>query len=128
MAEFLGTWGWLAAILTNLFIAWIGWSLRRQFVTREDYEAAMLKVAAEAKAAADAADKAARRADEVAAEVARMPGRDEIHKLDLSVTELSGRITQFGERLDGSRDTMSRLQRVLDRVEDFLLKNGGRLA
>lgn len=128
MIDFLNTWGWLLAILTNLFIAWIGWSLRHQFVTRGDYEEAMEKMAEKAAAAAEAADKAARRADEVAAEVARMPGRDEIHKLDLSVTELSGRITQFGERLDGSRDTMSRLQRVLDRVEDFLLKNGGRLA
>ncbi|ACI98525.1 hypothetical protein [Rhodospirillum centenum] len=139
MADFLGTWGWLAAIVTNLFIAWVGWSLRHQFVTRDDHAQALqamtkhhedqvASVAERAQKAAEAADHAARRADQVAAELATMPSRDEVHKLHLSVTELSGRIERFGERLDGSRESMSRFQRVLDRVEDFLLKNGGRPA
>lgn len=32
--EELLRWGWLAAIVANLLVAWIGWSLRKQFLSR----------------------------------------------------------------------------------------------
>jgi hypothetical protein len=135
--ELLGTYGWAAAIVANLVIAWVGWSLRHHFVTREDHATALEEVARRhrdlvdkiegaQRGACPAAERALRRAEDAAAEINSMPTRDEMHQLRLSVTELSGRIERLGERLDGQKDSMGRFQAVLDRVEDYLLKGTGR--
>lgn len=137
LPELLGAYGWAAAIVANLVIAWIGWSLRHHFVTREYHATALEEVArrhqgleekidAAQRGACPAAERALRRAEDAAAEINSMPTRDEMHQLRLSVTELSGRIERLGERLDGQKDSMGRFQAVLDRVEDYLLKGTGR--
>lgn len=35
ISEFLRGWGWALAIGLNLFIAWVGWTFRSHFVTRD---------------------------------------------------------------------------------------------
>lgn len=132
--EIIGTYGWLAAIVANLLIAWAGWSLRHHFVTREDHAKALKdiqtkhlefsrRVEESQRNGCPAAERAMRQAEHATAEIDSVPTRDEMHQLRLSVSELSGRIERLGERLDGQRDSMGRFQAVLDRVEDYLLKD-----
>lgn len=37
--ELVRAWGWLFALAANGLLLWIGWTLRKKFVTQEDFSA-----------------------------------------------------------------------------------------
>ena len=129
IAEISRAWGWALAILLQLFLAGIGWSVRASFISRAEHDHAVEDLRAEMAAVAKETAVANRRVETLEGKIENLPSRDELHDLNLSVQEMSGRINTVAERLDGSRESMSRVHRVLDRVEDYLLKsNGSRMA
>lgn len=53
-----------------------------------------------------------------------MPGKDDLHELQLKVAEVAGAMGKIGALLEANGKAMSRLEVTQSRVEDYLL-NGG---
>lgn len=108
--EALRAWGWLLSIATSGFIAWVGWTLRKKFVTREDFAAHIEaddqhKTATKERLTAhDAA------LDVIASKVNEMPGKEAIHTLDLKLGNIQGEQGRTNEELRGLRDIMHRME------------------
>ncbi|MEM8553988.1 MAG: DUF2730 family protein [Pseudomonadota bacterium] len=60
----------------------------------------------------------------VSQEIDGMPGRDEVHRLDLQLSELSGQLQTTNANLTGQRELMGRLETVVSRLEDHMRGNG----
>lgn len=120
--EIMRAWGWLLALATNGLLAWIGWSLRKKFVTHEDF-AAHLTADAQHKTATKECLAAHDVALEVLADkVNAMPGADAIHVLDLKLVNIQGEQSRTNEELRGLRDIMRRMENqtellIRDRLE-----------
>lgn len=120
--EDLRAWSWLLSLATSWFILWVGWTLRKKFVTREDFAAHI---------EADEQDKTATKErltahdaalDGLASKVNEMPGKDAIHVLDLKLVNIQGEQSRTNEELRGLRDIMGRMENqtellIRDRLE-----------
>jgi len=120
--ELVRTWGWLLALATNGLLFWIGWTLRKKFVTHEDFSAHLTAeeqhkaVTKERLADHDAA------LEVLADKVNAMPGKDAIHVLDLKLVNIQGEQSRTNEELRGLRDIMGRMENqtellIRDRLE-----------
>lgn len=108
--ELVRVWGWLLALGTNGLLFWIGWTLRKKFVTREDF-AAHIEADEQHKAATKErlADHDAA-LDGLANKVNEMPGKDAIHVLDLKLVNIQGEQSRTNEELRGLREIMHRME------------------
>ena len=120
--EIIRAWGWLLGLVANLLVIWVGWSLRKKFVTREDFTAHVEaeeqhKTATKERLTAhDAA------LDALANKVNEMPGKEAIHTLDLKLVNIQGEQSRTNEELRGLRDIMGRMENqtellIRDRLE-----------
>ena len=108
--EFVRTWGWLLALVTNGLLLWAGWTLCKKFVTREDFTA---HLAAEESQKAATRDHLAEHDIAVNAltdKINAMPGKDAIHVLDVKLVSIQGELTRTNEALRGLRDIMHRVE------------------
>lgn len=53
-----------------------------------------------------------------------MPGKDELHQVSMSLADMRGDIRAMGASVDGQRQILSRLETVVSRQEDHLLRAG----
>lgn len=58
--------------------------------------------------------------------VRTMPGKDDLHQLQLEVTRVAGSMDKIGAMLESNGQTMSRLEHTQSRLEEFLLNGGYR--
>lgn len=111
--EELLRWGWMLAIATNLLLGWIGWSLRKQFLTRAEADerfAAQDKKMGQALAAFQASER------EVTNRLTRVEER-------VAASPSHADLTRIHERLDRIADVTSRLEgalKPLDRLTSLL--------
>jgi len=54
-------------------------------------------------------------------EVENMPGRAELHRLELTLTQMAGNLSTICESMNGQREIMKRLENIVTRHEDHLL-------
>lgn len=54
------------------------------------------------------------------------PNSKSVHELALSVERMSGNLKALGERMGGMDRIVDRVEKVLNRHEDFLLNGGGK--
>ena len=54
-----------------------------------------------------------------------MPGKDDMHKIELGIAEMRGDLKQLAASMDGHAKIMVRLETVVSRQEDHLLKGRG---
>ena len=108
--EIIRTWGWLMPLAFNGLLFWIGWTLRKRFVTQEDFSAHIK---------AEESHKAATREHLAEHDIAvnaltdkinAMPGKDAIHVLDVKLVSIQGELTRTNEALRGLRDIMHRVE------------------
>lgn len=59
-------------------------------------------------------------------EIAHMPAAQAVHDLEVTMERMSGNLKQTSEKLDGINGWLTRLDRVTERIEQFLLDQGGR--
>lgn len=52
-----------------------------------------------------------------------MPGKDELHQVSISLADMRGDIRAMGASVDGQRQILSRLESVVSRQEDHLMRN-----
>ena len=55
------------------------------------------------------------------AEVSLAPGKDEMHKLDLAISEMNGEMKAIGSQLRGTNVLLRTLQTTVARQEEYLL-------
>lgn len=68
-------------------------------------------------------DALASRVSAVEAEAKASPGQNDIHDLTVAMAEMRGEFRALSETLRGQRDLMGRLETVVERHEDHLLRD-----
>lgn len=54
--------------------------------------------------------------------VEHLPGKSEIHRLEITLTQISGQMGTIGATMEGQREIMQRLEAIVSRHEDHLLE------
>lgn len=57
----------------------------------------------------------------VEAALRQLPAREDLHRMEVSVTSMAGKMETVAAHLSGQRDIMTRLEAVVSRHEDHLL-------
>lgn len=117
MIGLLGEWKGLIAVIVNtglgVILGWIGWSLKRRFVPREDFDAQ-----SKAHSALET------RVASIETRVAQLPNAEDIHALTLQITELKGALGVVSTRFDNITGVADRLQHQVDRIDGYLRTKG----
>lgn len=108
--EFIRAFGWLAAIMLNLLIFWVGWSLRHKFVTRED---CAQQCAGHTKAREHISElltlhEAGMR--ELTIRLQAMPDQERLHNIEIKLARIEGEQARLAEALQGMRDILERVE------------------
>lgn len=113
-------WAWWPLITTlgGAGMAFLLWRFRGEFATKADLAAL----------ASNSAD-TGKRIERIEEVMKHQPSKDDIHKLQLAMTEIKGSLAVMRAESEGSRDLLSRVETALTRHEDILAtnsRNGGR--
>jgi hypothetical protein len=133
MLDALQQWQGLLALTISLstsgLIAWVAWSVRRQFVTRAEFEA-FARQAAQRTDVEALADRFARQVTEHAVRLhdvaiwqARAEERLQGIPTPAQMTELAVSLSVTAERMAGLAGIVDRVERTVERQEAFMLKH-----
>lgn len=128
VVEFLRAWGWALAIAANLLTGWIGWSLRRQFVTRSDHERSVKERNEALASLREAVQARGREIDgSIARAMERLVEQDRLAESRLTRVEEQLRaapshadLSRIHERLDKIADVTGRLEGALQPLDRLL--------
>lgn len=97
-------------VIVTVLLAAIGWVQVRWGVLskRLDDQASRLESHAERLTGMEAA-------------LRQLPAREDLHRMEVSVTTMTGKLETVAAHLSGQRDIMTRLEAVVSRHEDHLL-------
>jgi len=107
----------VASLLITGLAAWLLWSIRKHFVTRQEFKDTLEALQG------DGQD----RSERIAAlenRIAHVPSQDDVHDLRLCITRLEGSMDTLGKRLDGTERLLERFESVVNRQEDYLMNHG----
>lgn len=107
---FVRAWGWLLALATNGLLFWVGWSLRKKFMTREDCAIWRTEIsqAHERLARLLATHEASVR--ELTLRLETLPGMDALHSMEVRQAEIQGEQARLAEEVRGLREIMRRVE------------------
>lgn len=74
------------------------------------------------KTGSDRMDRHEHRIAKIENAVAALPGREELHLMELGLTRVQGQLERIEATMGANRDTMTSLNETIRRVEDYLLK------
>ena len=94
----IAKWGWAIALLINMVLGWLLWSVRSAFVPRSEF--ADLKTDVEL----------------VKRDVEHLPTADDLNQLRGAVSKLEG-------QADAQEQLLNRIAASVTRIEDYLLKS-----
>mgnify|MGYP006431492143 CR=1 FL=1 len=130
--DLLWRFGWLFSLLISGLLSWLIWSLRRQFLSHDDFIKFSQEVRGDLRSEFDVLreqDAAVeRRVAKLEVQMQQVPDKETMHDLQICVARTEGTMSRLGERLDGTEKLFARMERALQRQEDFLLnhrKGGG---
>lgn len=137
MPEWLKDW-WPAlalaiGIASPLIHTWINWSVNKRFASKDDLAAEGEKrnqaIDVERKSRHEREGElrqllsdGMRRVDRIENDLAHLPSGDALTKMMVQMTRLEGRLDSFDERFDGFATLMTRMDRQLQVMDDFLRK------
>lgn len=113
--DFLRQYGWLAAILTNGLIIWVGWSLDRRFATPTAVDAKVAAVELKVRAVADDVTRLERDVMDRLTRIEERQNAAPSHRDLERIHERLDTIAQTASRLDGAVP-------ILNRLSDFLIQ------
>lgn len=102
----------LFIILAQGLLIWITWSMKRQFVSREQFEESI-------DALAERLNAAEVRAAEMEAEMNHFPNSERLFALSKNIEELRGEIKAQSAENRGLRDSLNQVQRSLDILQKY---------
>lgn len=100
--EILNEWKSFLYLGVTMFLGWIGWSLKKRFVPREEHERLVARV------------------DRLDNTMALLPTAKEINSLRLKLDELSTNLKVFDQRHLGTEAKLDRLTLQIDRMDAYL--------
>lgn len=114
-------WLGLLQTATSMLVVWGGWSLKRLFVTRQDFEADRAGAAAARKVIEERLEsveaKQAQRDNDMAAIREKMdglPNEKTVYDINLQLVEIQGEMSRTCEELRGLREIVVRVERQTD--------------
>lgn len=54
------------------------------------------------------------------------PGRDEVHSINVGLAKIEGQLSTIGAHMQGQRELMGRLEKVVGRHEEQFIREAGR--
>lgn len=110
-------------LLLGLLLAWVAWSFKRKFVTREDYEADRAKL--QERQASLARQHEAALAGQSALETAikNLPTAKDMHALALSLEEVRGDMKALSQEMKGQGNLLSRMEKIVDLLNEVHMEN-----
>jgi len=129
VVDFGYSWGWLLALLCQLLLMWIQWSVRKRFASATDIKELGDAIRGEIRDTTQDLERRStdleKRVDRVELQLDRVPSLEHLHDLRLLVTQVEGTTQRLNERLDGAEKLFGRVETVLNRQEEFLLNKNG---
>lgn len=110
MLEIVKSFGWLAAVLINLLIIWIAWSLRHKFVTREDCERTCSGHSKAREKLNEMLLSHSGEMKELKIKLSHMPDHDRLHELELKLARIEGDQGRIMAAMDGIRQILERVE------------------
>ena len=111
MLNFLQQYGAVFALLGNIVML----ILAAKFVTREAHSASLIERDARLKAVTEKVDAAEDRVARLENEFRHLPDRQSVHGIQLSLSDLNGKLMAMGEQLKP-------VAAISDRLQEFLLE------
>lgn len=108
--ELIRTWGWLLALVANGLVLWVGWTLRKKFVSQEDFSAHVRADESHKSAVREHLAEHDAELNTLADKVNAMPGKDAIHVLEVNLANIRGEQARTNEALHGMREIMRRIE------------------
>ena len=108
--EIVKSFGWLIAILINLLIIWIAWSLRHKFVTREDCERFCAGHSKARERLNELLVSHAGEMKELKMRLSVMPDHGRLHELELKLARIEGDQGRIMAAMDGIRQILERVE------------------
>lgn len=109
----------IASLIFNGLLCWAGWSLRKAFVSHQLCSECRQKLA-------DANAELERRISRNEEALGNLPDNNALHEIALAVERLRGDLSAMGKELGGLRDVVDKVDRIVERQENYLLNNGGK--
>lgn len=103
----LAQWGWAIALGINMLFGWGLWSARRAFAAKGELQ------------------EMERRLTAAEAKLDQAPTAKAMHELALAISGMGGDLKATVAELKGLRGVVHRLDQVVQRQEDYLLKSAG---
>lgn len=100
-----------AGVIVTVLLAIIGW-LQMRWGALEKRQGAL----------ADRVEGHSTRLASVEAAMRSMPGRDELHRMEVGITKMAGKMETVAAHMAGQRDLMGRMEAVVARHEEHLLQ------
>lgn len=88
---------------------------------KDQFRTEMHQVEADVKAAALRLDRHHNRLDRLDQTVASLPGKEDMHQLQIQMIRISGTMDRMEAVMEGNTKIMSRLEQIVTRHEDHLL-------
>lgn len=98
----LAQWGWLISLAVNGFTALLILVLRGSFAGREEHRSVV------------------ERLTKIEAELKHVPSAASLHELSTAVARMAGDLKVVAARMDGVDRLANRVERVIERQEDWL--------
>lgn len=100
-----------AGVIVTVVLSIIGWVQMRwgALAKRQD-------------SLADRVESHATRLASMEAALRTLPGREELHRMEVGIATMAGKMETVAAHMAGQRDLMSRMEAVVARHEDHLLK------
>lgn len=114
LIDFSKAFGWLAAIIVNLLIAWIVWSLHKKFMNRDDCEANRKADKKERERFIQLLTAHEQAVRELNLRVDQMPPQGSVHDLEVRLERMDGEQKRLAEEISGLRGIMERVERQVD--------------
>ena len=108
--EFIKAFGWLAAVVVNLLIIWIAWSLRHKFVTREDCDRLCVGHAKAREKMSEILINHEGTMKEIKLKLDVMPDHGRMHELELKLARIEGDQGRLMVGMDGIRQILERVE------------------
>ncbi|MDR1946611.1 MAG: DUF4349 domain-containing protein [Desulfovibrio sp.] len=103
--------------LSTALVAWIWWSLKRTFVTREDCGKSRVDTEG-------AMRKQGHDIERLLEDVEQAPDAADLLAIKLSLERLNGRLDAMQEQLRGQAEVLKIVKHQVDRVNTYLLEHG----
>ncbi|HSV28627.1 MAG TPA: hypothetical protein VLL76_03685 [Candidatus Omnitrophota bacterium] len=110
MADVFLKWWPVLVVVLNLFVLWVGWSMRKQFVTNDQFDVFQEKHSKEHDRLDEALARGEREFTLIKTELEHLPTREDLDGIKESLSDLTATMAGLKEAVDGIKKAVSGVQ------------------